>query len=103
MFFHMMAANKFPEMAITEPEALELARAYVGWRKHYGYTLVDPKTEALLTLIIAFVLIEGTRIGRVAKRVGDEKRRAAEAARAAKAHPGGTVVPLHAGSGIDGL
>lgn len=91
---HMMAARWLgPEMMISEAEALELARAYVGWRKNYGGVL-DPKTDALVTLIIAAAVVEGPRLMRVTSRRAAQKQ-AAKVAKAAEAQSGlGNIVDL---------
>lgn len=79
MFGHAMLCNWFgPEFAITEPEALELSRAYAGWRQHYG-GVFDPKTEALVTLIGVAMALEAPRAMRVSARKKAIKRQAAEA------------------------
>ena len=82
-----------PEMAISEPEALQLARDYCNWRKHYG-GIFDPKTEALLTLAMTACAIEGPRLMRVSHRRSQAKRAAKAEAQARDMAPGGTVVPM---------
>lgn len=82
-----------PEMQISEPEALQLARDYVGWRKHYG-GIFDPRTEALITLAMTACAIEGPRLMRVAHRRKLARQAAKAEAEARDMAPGGTVIPM---------
>lgn len=63
-----MLAQRFgEEWRISESDAAELAKAWVGWRQHYGH-IVDPKTEALLHLVMVAGVIEAPRLMRSAAR-----------------------------------
>jgi hypothetical protein len=94
MFGHAMMCNWFgPEFSITEAEALELSRAYAGWRQHYG-GVFDPKTEALMTLLGVAAAIEGPRVMRISARKKAIKRQAQEAAEAHKRSTAPNVVPI---------
>lgn len=89
MLAHAMLANAVgPEFAVSEQEALQLAQAYVNWRKHYPGVL-DPKTQALLSLILVAGTIEGPRMLRVTKRRATERatRKAAAPVRAGVSNP----------------
>ena len=94
LFVHAMLARVAPEFAISEAEALELAKAYVGWRKYYGGTF-DPKTEALFTLIMAASVIYAPRLMRVSARMRLQKAAAAEQAAAERMTQGPRVVPIN--------
>jgi hypothetical protein len=85
MMFHMTAAARFPEMAMQQQEADQLAEALAGYMKHTKIR-INPKTQALCTLIGTVALIEGTRVMAIGK------RKAAEMA-ASKRNPS-NIVPL---------
>lgn len=61
MIFHMIAANKFPEMQISEAEAKELSEAICNYLRHSNAAM-SPKTKDMMVLIYAFAMIEGTRM-----------------------------------------
>lgn len=67
MIFHMIAANKFPEMAVSEEEAKELSEAICNYLRHSN-TVVSQKTKDLMVLVYAFAMIEGTRLIAVVNR-----------------------------------
>jgi hypothetical protein len=91
-----MMVNWFgPEFAITEAEALELSRAYAGWRQHYG-GVFDPKTEALVTLLTVAGAIEGPRALRASARRKAVRKQAADADAAHKRSTAPNVVPIGA-------
>lgn len=97
MLVHALGARIFPELAIREDEAFELAKAYVGWRKHYSdVSIVDPKTEALFAFLVVLAVVEGPRISRVTTRRAAQKS-AAKIAKAAQDAMGAVpnVVPFH--------
>jgi hypothetical protein len=72
-----------PEMMITEAEALELSRAWVGWRSHYPM-MMDPKTQALIHLGMVAGAIEGPRLMRASARKSAEKAAKRQADEATK-------------------
>lgn len=96
MLGHMMLANiAGHEMMCSEAEALRIATAWVGFRRHYGGMGFDPKHQAIMALAIAVVSVEAPKIrNRLArKRAEAEAEQVAEQAR--NLAPGGTVVPLN--------
>jgi len=97
MFAHALLARGLgPEFLISEDEALDLAKAYVGWRQHYGGVL-DPKTEALINLILVAAVIEGPRMMRVTGRRKAQKAQAAREKAASAASGAPRVVPMSGG------
>lgn len=79
-----MLARTMPEFAITEAEALELAKAWCQWRSHYP-GVMDPKTRDLLTLLGVVATVEGPRLMRASGRKAAERsaRKTSEAAQKA--------------------
>lgn len=95
MLAHMMLANVMGhEMACTEAEALRIATAWVGLRRHYGGFGIDPKHQAIGALIVALASVEAPKLrNRMArKRAEADQDRINKAAR--DQAPGGTVIPL---------
>jgi hypothetical protein len=93
LLVHGILSRWAPEFAITEADALELSKAYVGWRRYYG-GVVDPKTEALMTLLMTAAIIYGPRLMRVSARMQSERAAARAQAAAERAAQGSTVVPM---------
>jgi len=71
MMFHMTAAARFPEMAMQQAEADQLAAAIAGYMKHTKVR-VNPKTQALFTLLGTAAVIEGTRVMAIGRRKAAE-------------------------------
>jgi hypothetical protein len=71
MMFHMTAAARFPEMAMQQAEADQLAAAIAGYMKHTKVR-VNPKTQALFTLFGTAAVIEGTRVMAIGRRKAAE-------------------------------
>jgi hypothetical protein len=76
MIVHMVLAAKFPEMAIDEAEAKQLADAIANYLRH-SETVVTQKTKDLFVLMFALATIECTRIAAVMARKRNEAREAA--------------------------
>ena len=62
MMVHMMAAARFPRMAMQQAEADQLAAAMAGYLKYTKIGKVKPETQALYALITTLILVEGTRV-----------------------------------------
>lgn len=95
---HSVLARWAPEFAITEPEALALAKAWCDWRSHYD-VMIDPKTQALVALCLTAAMIEGPRVMRVAARRGVAAK-AAKARTEADKGLSATVIPMDGLRGI---
>lgn len=103
MLAHMVLANVAGhELICTEDEALRIATAWVGFRRHYGGMGFDPKHQAIAALAIAVVSVEAPKLrNRMARRKAEaEAEQVNEAAR--NLAPGGTVVPLNPAHGHEG-
>lgn len=95
MLAHMMLANLAgQEMFCTEAEALRIATAWVGLRRHYGGFGIDPKHRAIFALVAAIGSVEVPKLrARLARQKAE--REEADVQRAARdMAPGGTVVQL---------
>ncbi len=90
MVLHMVAATRFPRMAMTEPEARELSGAIVGYLRHTKLR-ASQKTADLLIMLQAVAMIEGTRV--LAELRAQAAERAARAAMQAAPNAGPRVVP----------
>jgi hypothetical protein len=90
MVAHMMLAQKWPRMAMTETEAMQLSSAIVGYLKHTKLR-ASAKTTDMLVMLQALVLIEGTRV------LAELRAQSAERAAAStqyRASPTPRVVPM---------
>lgn len=95
MLAHMMFANVAgEEFLISEDDALKIATAWCGVRRHYGGIGFDPKHAAIFGLVTA---VGTVHVPRLRQRLA-RKRAEAEAARIAdaaeKMASGSTVVPM---------
>ena len=72
MAFHMMLAQKLPEMAISPDEANQLAVALANYLRHSN-AVVSQKTIDTLILVGAIGMIEGTRVMAIMGRKRAEK------------------------------
>jgi len=71
MTVHMVAAARFPEMAMGEEEAFRLAVAICDYLKHSSIA-VSAKNRDLMALLFALVMIEGTRVMAIGARLKQE-------------------------------
>lgn len=94
----MMVANVLgQEMVCTEAEALRIATAYVGLRRHYGSLGIDPKTQAIIAMGIVIVSVEAPKVQAMLRRKRAEAEVAKVNAEAERQSGGGTVVPINPG------
>lgn len=80
MFVHaaLAGATNIPELAITEDEGKNLARAIADVQAHYGAVL-DPKTQAWVNLAIVAGATYVPRVGMARMRMQAEQKRATPA------------------------
>lgn len=102
MAFHMMAAGKVPEFAMTQGEADQLAKAICNYLRHTDIKMTQ-KTQDFVSLIFAIGMIEGTRIiaatqGVKTRRQIMERQVAARPATGPAPANAGRVVPMTPGS-----
>lgn len=95
MLGHMFLANiAGEEFAITEEEAMKIAVAWVGLRRHYGGIGFDPKHQALFAFMAAVGYVELPRVRNRLARQKAEREQARVNSAAADLAGGGTVVAL---------
>jgi hypothetical protein len=93
MMFHMMAASRFPEMAMDQQEANVLALSMTNYLKHTKVK-VDPKTQALVAMVGTIGMVEGTRVMAIVSRKAQE-------AKAARVPKNSQIVPMTGNGTVD--